>query len=76
MKSRVSPFPGVVLALGIFIFTGCSGSDNPPVVSSGPPAAAATDDQRSPQSDALTAAETAQINQADAEPVPTPRPDL
>lgn len=74
MKSPVLSAVGLALAVGVF--SGCSGSDNPPVVSSGPPAAAATDDQRTPQSDALTPAETAQINQANAEPVPTPRPDL
>jgi hypothetical protein len=54
---------------------GCSGSDNSPVVMSGP-AAATTDDTRVPQSDNLTAAEIAQVNHANAEPVPSPKPDL
>jgi hypothetical protein len=40
------------------------------------PATAAADDTRVPQSDNLTAAEMAQVNQANAEPVPPPKPDL
>lgn len=73
MKSPVLSAVGFALVVGVF--SGCSGSDTTPIVSSGP-TAAATDDQRVPQSDALTAAETAQINQANAEPVPSPKPDL
>ena len=73
MKSPVLSAVGLALVVGVF--SGCSGSDTAPIVSSGP-TAAATDDQRVPQSDALTAAETAQINQANAEPVPSPKPDL
>ncbi len=67
--------PGLSLALAIGLLAGCSGSDNSPVVMSGP-AAATTDDTRVPQSDNLTAAEIAQVNHANAEPVPSPKPDL
>lgn len=62
----------VVLAAGML--SGCSGSDSAPIVSGGPSTAAA-DDQRTPQSDALTQAEIAQVNQAHAEPAPQPKPD-
>lgn len=73
MKSPVLSALGLALAVGIV--SGCSGSDNPPIVSSGP-ASAAAEDQRVPQSDALTSAEVAQVNQADAEPAPPQKPDL
>lgn len=63
------------LALAIGLLAGCSGSDNAPVVMNGP-VTAGTEDMRTPQSDNLTAAEMAQVNQANAEPVPTPKPDL
>lgn len=62
------------LALAVGILSGCSGSDNQPVVSSGP--AAAAEDQRVLQSDALTAAEASQVNQASAEPEPAQKPDI
>lgn len=74
MKSPVLSALGLALTVGIL--SGCSGSDNPPVVSSGPPAAAAEDDQRVAQSDALTAAEISLVNQANAEPVPAQKPDM
>ena len=67
--------PALSLALAIGLLAGCSGGDNSPVVMSGP-ATAASDDVRGPQSDNLTAAEIAQVNQANAEPVPPPKPDL
>jgi hypothetical protein len=73
MKSPVFSALGLVLAVGIL--SGCSGSDNPPIVSSGP-AAAAAEDQRVPQSDALTAAEASQVNQANTEPEPAQKPDI
>ena len=63
------------LALAVGILSGCSGSDNPPIVSSGP-AAAAVEDQRIPQSDALTAAEASQATQANTEPAPASKPDI
>ena len=74
MKSPVLPALGFALAVGIL--AGCSGSDNPPIVSSGPSAAAAGEDQRVPQSDALTPQEVAQVNQANAEPAPPQKPDM
>jgi hypothetical protein len=73
MKSPVLSALGFALAVGML--SGCSGSDNPPILSSGPPAAAA-EDQRVPQADALTPQEVAQVNQADAEPAPPQKPDL
>ena len=74
MKSPVLSALGLALAVGILSGCSGSGSDNAPIVSSGP--AAAAEDQRVPQSDALTSAEAAQVNQADAEPAPTQKPDL
>ena len=74
MKSPVLSALGLTLAVGIL--AGCSGSDNPPIVSSGQPAAMAGEDQRVPQSDALTAAEASLVNQANAEPAPAQKPDL
>jgi uncharacterized lipoprotein YajG len=73
MKSLVLSVLGLALAVGML--SGCSGSDNPPIVSSAPSAAAA-DDQLVTQPDALTAAEASQVNQADAEPAPPQKPDL
>jgi len=74
MNSPVLSALGLALTVGIL--SGCSGggSDNPPIVSSGP--AAAAEDQRVPQSDALTAAEAGQMNQADAEPESAQKPDI
>jgi hypothetical protein len=64
------------LTLTVGILSGCSGSDNPTVLSSGPTSATAAEDQRTPQLDALTQAEVAQVNQANAEPVRQKQPDL
>lgn len=64
------------LALAVDIVSGCNGSDNLPIVSSGPPVATTDDDQRIPQSDALTGAEVSLVNQANAEPAPPQKPDL
>ena len=76
MKSLALSALGLALAIGIL--SGCSGngSDTPSIVSSGPPTAAVEDDQRIPQSDALTDAEVSLVNQANAEPVPVQLPDL
>ncbi|MDN5941723.1 MAG: hypothetical protein L0H94_07555 [Nitrospira sp.] len=74
MKSPVLSALGLALAVGIV--AGCSGSDNTPIVSTGPPTAAVEEDQRTPQSDALTDAEVSLVNQANAEPVPAQKPDL
>jgi hypothetical protein len=66
------------LALAIGLLAGCSGSDNSPVVMNGsvPAGNAGTEDIRAPQADNLTAEEMAQVDQANAEPVPPPKPDL
>jgi hypothetical protein len=74
MKSPLLSALGLALAVGIFV--GCSGSDTPSIVSNGPPAATTDDDQRIPQSDALTGAEVGLVNQANAEPGPPQKPDL
>ena len=74
MRSPILSALGLALTVGIL--SGCSGSDNPPIVSSAPPTTAAVDDQRVPQSDTLTAAEAGQINQANAEPAPAQKPDI
>lgn len=73
MKSR--SYSSLILLLAVGLMSGCGGSDDASVVSSGP-TAAPTDDQRSPQSDALTPAEVAQVNQANTEPEPPKKPDL
>ena len=76
MKSLLLSALGLAVAVGILPGCSGSGSDNIPVVSNGPPTAAVEDDQRVPQSDALTAAEISLINQANSEPVPAQLPDL
>lgn len=76
MKSLVLSALGLAVAVGILPGCSGSGSDNIPVVSNGPPTAAVEDDQRVPQSDALTAAEISLVNQANSEPVPAQLPDL
>jgi hypothetical protein len=73
MKSRIYSSLNLVFAVGLM--SGCGGSDSAPVISGGP-TAAPTDDQRTQQSDALTPAEVAQVNQANAEPEPPKKPDL
>jgi hypothetical protein len=74
MRSPVLSALGLALAVGIV--SGCSGSDNTPIVSSGPSTAEAGEDQRVPQSNALTASEVSLANQANAEPAPAQKPDL
>lgn len=76
MKSFALSALGLALAVGIFFGCSGSGSDNTPIVSSGPSTAEAGDDQRVPQSDALTASEASLVNQANAEPAPAQKPDL
>jgi hypothetical protein len=73
MKSRVHPFLMFVFTVGLL--SGCSGSDTVPIITPSGPTATA-DDQRPPQSDALTSQEAALISQAESEPVPAPLPDL
>jgi len=65
---------GLVCLAGLW--SGCSGNDGGPAIATGPPPAASVEDQRLPQSDQLTAAETAKVNQANAEPDPQKKPDL
>lgn len=57
------------------LLSGCSGSDGMPIITPSGPTASA-DDQRTPQSDALTSDEAALVSQADSEPIPAPLPDL
>jgi hypothetical protein len=73
MKSPVYSTLSVAFAVGIL--SGCSGSDGVPIVAPSGPTASA-DDQRTPQSDALTSDEAARVSQAESEPVPAPLPDL
>ncbi|OQW31335.1 MAG: hypothetical protein A4E19_20410 [Nitrospira sp. SG-bin1] len=64
---------GVACVVGLL--SGCSGSDNVPIVPpSGP--TASVDDQRTPESDALTSEEAALVGQANSEPDPSPQADL
>ena len=64
---------GVFCAIGLL--SGCSGNDNMPIITPSGPTASA-DDQRTPQSDALTSDEAALVSQATSEPIPAPLPDL
>jgi hypothetical protein len=74
MKSPIVWPLGIVCAVGLM--SGCGGSDNVPIIT--PPGApvAMADDQRTPESDALTSEEATLVSQADSEPDPTPLPDL
>lgn len=65
---------GVIFAIGLL--SGCNGSDTAPIITppSGP--SAAVEEQRTPQSDALTSDEAALVSRADSEPNPAPTPDL
>lgn len=74
MKQRTYWFLGFVCAVGLL--SGCSGNDNvPPLITpSGP--TASLDDQRIPESEALTSEEATLVSQAESEPDPAPLPDL
>jgi hypothetical protein len=73
MKSPTYSSLGFLFMVGLM--SGCNGSDSVPIITpSGP--TAAVEDQRSPQSDALTSDEAALVSQADSEPNPAPKPDL
>jgi hypothetical protein len=65
---------GVICVVGLM--SGCGGNDNVPIITppSGPVATA--DDQRTPESDALTSEEATLVSQANSEPDPAPRADL
>lgn len=73
MKPPMFWLLGVLCAAGLLF--GCSENDNVPIIApSG--STAAVDDQRTPQSDALTSEEASMVSQADSEPIPAPLPDL
>ncbi len=63
------------LALAVGFLSGCGGNDNVPIITPSGPTASA-EDQRTPESDALTSEEAALVSQADSEPDPAPLPDL
>ena len=73
MKPPMFWLLGVVCA--VELMSGCSGSDNVPIIPPSAPAASA-DDQRIPQSDALTSQEAALVSQGNSEPIPARKPDL
>lgn len=73
MKSLVYPTLGFAFAVGLL--SGCSGSDPGPVITPNGPVASA-EDQRTPQSDALTSEEAALVTQGNSEPAPASKPDL
>jgi len=73
MKSSIVWPLGVVCAVGLM--SGCGGNDNVPIITPPGPTASA-DDQRTPESDALTSEEATLVSQADSEPDPAPRTDL
>lgn len=64
---------GIVWAVGLL--SGCSGSDPGPLITPNGPAASA-EEQRTPQSDALTSQEAALVNLGNSEPIPASKPDL
>ena len=73
MKSSIVWPLGVVCAVGLM--SGCGGNDNVPIITPNAPTASA-DDQRTPESDALTSEEATLVSQANSEPDPAPRADL
>jgi hypothetical protein len=73
MKRRIYSSLGFIFAVGLM--SGCSGSDNGPIITPGGPIAA-VEEQRTPESDALTSQEAALVSQADAEPEPPQKPDI
>jgi hypothetical protein len=73
MKSSIVWPLGVVCVVGLM--SGCGGNDNVPIITPNGPTASA-DDQRAPESDALTSEELTLVSQADSEPDPAPRTDL
>lgn len=73
MKSSI--FGSLGLACAVGLLSGCSGSDNGPIITPNGPAASA-EEQRTSQSDALTSQEAALVNQGNSEPAPASKPDL
>jgi hypothetical protein len=73
MKSSIVWPLGAICAIGLM--SGCGGNDNVPIITPNGPTASA-DDQRTPESDALTSEEATLVSQADSEPDPAPKADL
>jgi len=73
MKSSIVWPLGIVCAVGLM--SGCGGNDNVPIITPNGPTASA-EDQRIPESDALTSEEATLVSQANSEPDPTLLPDL
>ncbi|MBX3328889.1 MAG: hypothetical protein KF722_00695 [Nitrospira sp.] len=73
MRFIVRSTLGVMFAAGLL--SGCGGGDNVPNVTSNGPAAA-VEEQRTPQSDALTSEEATLVSQGNSEPDPATSPDL
>jgi hypothetical protein len=73
MNPRIFLPLGLVCSIGFL--SGCSGNDNVPIITPSGPTASA-DDQRTPESDALTSQEASLVSQAESEPNPAPKPDL
>jgi hypothetical protein len=74
MKSHIYSSLGLVFAVGLM--SGCSGSDNVPIIPPSGPTAAVADDQRAPQDDGLTSQEAALVSQGNAEPEPPQKQDI
>ncbi len=75
MKLLVHSILGFTFTVGLL--SGCGGSDAGPILSpNSPTPTASADDQRTPQSDALSSQEAALVSQGDSEPIPAPKPDL
>ncbi len=73
MRRHILFFLGIVCATELL--SGCSGNDPGPIIMPSESAASA-DDQRTPQSDALTSHEAALVSQGNSEPIPAAKPDL
>jgi hypothetical protein len=58
------------------LLSGCSGSDSAPAVITPSGPTASVEEQRIPQSDALTSEEATLMSQAESEPDPAPLSDL
>lgn len=74
MKQPLVCLLGTVCIAGLL--SGCGGSDNTPALLTPSGPTASVEDQRVPQSDALTSEETTLMSQAESEPDPAPLLDL
>lgn len=70
------PLLFLTIACAVGLMSGCSESDNVPIIAPPSEPVATVDKQRTPQSDALTSEEAALVSQAESEPIPAPLPDL